>query len=450
MPQSFPTNPASIAATDRTVAVPPRPPVTRAIVAGVAATLVGIVGFGAWAALTPLASAALAPGTVTVDTSRKTVQHLDGGIVAEILVREGDRVEAGQPLMRLDDLETRSMVALLEAQLWALLAQEARLEAERDGRPAIVAPKPLAERRGAPAVAGILAGQERIFASRLASLDGRAQVTRQRIAQFEAQIAALHAQIDAGKRQMALIREEAEAVEEMVRKGLERKPRLLALLRQKVELEGRRDELAGRIAEAREGIAQAELEILGLRADRQSEVTAELRDVQNRRAEAEEKLAAAQVRQGRRDVLAPEAGTVMNLRYFAPGAVVPAGRDILDLVPRDDRLVIDARVNPTDIDVVRPGLPAKVVLTAFKSRTTPQIDAQVVRVSADALTDERSGLPYYLTRIVVDAAQLGALDGVRLQPGMPAETLILTGERTMLRYLMQPFEDSVRGAFRED
>ncbi|MBK4723430.1 HlyD family type I secretion periplasmic adaptor subunit [Azospirillum sp. YIM DDC1] len=431
-------------------ALPPRPPVGRFIAAGLALTAAGFGGFGAWAALVPLASAAVAPGIITADSNRKSVQHLEGGIVVEILVRDGDRVVAGQPLMRLDDLETRSTVTLLEGQLWALLAQEARLLAERDGAAGVTLPALLAGKGADSTVAEIIGGQERIFASRRASLDGRTIVTRQRIAQLEAQIAGLEAQRKAGVQQLALIREETTAVAEMVAKGLERKPRLLALMRQAVELEGIQGDLANRIAQAREGIAQAELEILGMHADRRSEVAIELRDVQTRRAEAEEKLAAATIRQGRRDVLAPEAGAVMNLRHFASGAVVAPGETILDLVPLDDRLVIETRVSPTDIDVVHAGLPAKVVLSAFKSRTMPQVDGTVLRVSADAVTDERTGQPYYQARVAVDTTQLAALKDVHLLPGMPAETLIVTGERTLLRYLAQPVADSFRKAFREE
>ncbi len=429
---------------------PAGPPVRTLIAAGALAALVGFGGFGGWAALAPLASAAIAPGTVTVDGNRKTVQHLDGGIIAEILVREGDRVAAGQPVMRLDDLETRSTIALLDGQVWALAAQEARLAAERDGRADVTFPAELTALTGERAVAEILAGQQRIFASRRTSLDSRAEVIRQRIAQQQAQIAALDAQRAAGRGQLALIAEEVVGVEIMVRQGLERKPRLLALQRQQVELEGQQGDLANRMAQAREAIAQAELEILSLRDDRQSEIATELRDVQVRLAEAREKRAAAAVRQGRRDVVAPVAGVVMKLRHFAPGAVVTPGGDILDLVPQDEPLVIDAHVSPTDIDVVRAGLPAKVVLSAFKSRTTPQLAGRVTRVSADALTDERTGTAYYRAQVEVDAGELAALDGVHLQPGMPAETLILTGERTLLRYLLQPIEDSFRRAFRED
>lgn len=430
--------------------VPAHPPVGRLVATGVVLAVVGFGGFGAWAALAPLSSAAIAPGVVTADSNRKSVQHLEGGIIAEILVREGQGVAAGQPLMRLDDLESRSTVTVLEEQLWSLLAQQARLSAERDGLDALAVPTVLAVRADHPVVSDILAGQERIFITRRTGMDGRAAVTRQRVAQLDAQIAALEAQRAAGRRQLVLIQEEVDAVSEIVAKGFERKSRLLGLMRQAAELDGNQGDLANRIAQAREGIAQAEQEMLGLRADRHSEVAAELREAQTRRAEIAEKLAAAQVRQTRRDLLAPESGTVVNLRHFVAGAVVAPGAAVLDLVPSDDALVIEARVNPTDIDVVHVGLSAKVVLTAFKTRTTPQIDGTVTRVSADALTDERSGQPYYAARVTVDAAQLGALKDVRLQPGMPTETLIVTGERTLLTYLTQPIQDSFRKAFREE
>ena len=431
-------------------AVPDLPPVRRALLAGAALAVVGFGGFGAWASLAPLSSAAVAGGIVVADTNRKTIQHLDGGIVAEILVRDGDRVEAGQVLMRLDDLETRSTVTLLEDQRRAHAAQEARLLAERDGADSLIFPADLAALRADAGMAEILSGQERIFESYRASLESRTEVTRQRIAQYRSQISAFEAQLAAGRRQLYLIQEELAGVRELFAKGLERKPRLLALQRQAADLDGEQGEFANRIAQAREAIAQAEMEILSLRADRRNEVTAELREVQMRLAEVREKLAAARVRQGRRDLVAPEAGTVLNPRYFAPGAVVPAGGPVLDLVPLDDRLVVEARVRPRDIDVVHAGLPAKLVLSAFKMRTTPQIDARVIRVSADALKDERTGEFYYTARVAAAPDQLEKLGDLRLQPGMPAETLIVTGERTLLQYLLQPVRDTFRTAFREE
>jgi HlyD family type I secretion membrane fusion protein len=429
--------------------LPELPPVGRPVLMGIMLTLFGFGGLSVWATLAPLASAAVAPGIVTADTNRKTVQHLDGGVIAEISARDGDRVEARQVLMRLDDLETRSVVTLLEGQRRAYAAQEARLLAERDGRDTLVFPDDLAALRSSADMAEILSGQERIFQSRRVSLEGRADVTRQRIAQYQAQIKAFEAQFDAGRRQLDLIREELKDVEELTAKGLERKPRLLALKRQAAGLDGEQGEFQNNMAQAREAIAEAEMEILRIRADRQSEIAAELREVQTQLAQVMEKLAAAQIRQGRRDVLAPEAGTVLNLRYFAPGAVVPPGGPILDLVPRDDSLVVEARVKPSDIDVVHVGLPAKIVFSAFKSRTTPQIDGKVTRVTADALKDERTGEFYYVARVAADPAQLEKLSDVHLQAGMPAETLIITGERTVLQYLIQPIRDTFRSALRE-
>jgi HlyD family type I secretion membrane fusion protein len=351
--------------------------------------------------------------------------------------------------MRLDDLETRSVVALLEGQRRAYAAQEARLLAERDNMDKLVFPTDLADLRSDPDMAEILSGQERIFQSRRASLNGRTDVTHQRIAQYQAQIKAFESQFNAGSLQLALIREELVDVAELTAKGLERKPRLLALKRQAANLEGSQGEYLGNVAQAREAIAEAEMEILSVAADHQSEVATELREVQTQLAEVTEKLAAAQIRQGRRDVVAPEAGTVLNLRYFAPGAVVPPGGPILDLVPRDDSLVVEARVRPSDIDVVHAGLSAKIIFSAFKSRTTPQIDGKVTRVTADALKDERTGEFYYLARVSADQAELQKLKDIQLQAGMPAETLIITGERTMLQYLTQPIRDSFRTAFRE-
>lgn len=427
-----------------------KPPVGRSLAAGIFLAVAGFGGFCAWATLAPLSSAAVAPGIVTADTNRKTVQHLDGGVVGEILVRDGDHVEAGQVLMRLDDLETRSIVTLLEGQRRAYAAQEARLLAEQRRADRLVFPASLAALRGDPEMDEILTGQERIFESRRASLKGRITVTRQRIAQYDAQIGALNAQLASGRGQLALFREELAGVQELADKGLERKPRLLALKRQAVDLEGEQGEYTNRIAQAREAIAEFELEIIRMEADDQREVATELREVQMRLAEVKEKLAAAQVRQGRRDVTAPEAGTVLHMRYFSTGAVVPPGGPILDLVPRDDRLVIEARVRPTDIDVVHVGLPARVIFSAFKMRTTPQLEGTVSLVSADAMTDERTGVTYYTARVTVDAGELGKLGGRQLQPGMPAETMIVTGERTMMEYLLQPISDTFRTAFREE
>lgn len=418
------------------------------MLAGLAAIVVGLGGFGCWAALAPLSSAAVAPGVIQVDSNRKAVQHRDGGIIAELLVREGDRVAAGQLLLRLDDVESRAAFDVLEQQYHALLAQEARLIAERD-QAELRWPAILERRAGRPEVASILAGQEHILRSRQDTLTGQVEIMNRRIGQYGAQITALEAQLSAGERQRELIREELVNVRALLARGLERKPRLLALEREAARLDGAQGDYRGRIAQMREAIAEAELQIIELRAARLEEVAAELQDVEGRRAEVEEKLAAAEVQLVRHEVVAPAAGTVLDLRYFTPGGVIPAGGTILDIVPDEDRLVIDARVQPVDIEDVQGGMAAQVVLSGLQGRSTPYLDGLVVRVSPDALTDERTGTPYFLARVEVDRAQLSRLAGVELSPGMPAEVLIVNRERTALDYLLQPVRDSFRRAWRE-
>jgi HlyD family secretion protein len=429
--------------------VPDAPPVGRVVFGGALVLGLGLGGFALWAAEAPLASAAVAPGAIAVDTHRKLVQHLEGGIIAELLVREGDRVAAGQVLVRLDDLEAKSLHALFEGEYLALRAEEARLEAERENAGALVFPFALEAQRHRADVAEILAGQARIFASGRDALAGQIAVIEQRIAQLRAQIAALQAQFRAGEDQLRLIEEEAAAIRELVDKGLERKPRLLALERQAAQLQGQQGDFANRVAQAHEAIAEAELEILNARRLRIEKAAVELRQVGTRRAEVQERMTAAAVKLTRREVVAPQDGTVLNLRYHTVGGVVAPGGDILDLVPAGDRLIVEARVSPIDIDAVHAGQKARIALTAYSGRSTPQLDGEVLHVSADALADPNTGQKYFLARVAVDGEQLDKLEGVSLAPGMPADAFIETGHRTVLDYLIQPLTDSFRRAFRE-
>jgi HlyD family secretion protein len=418
------------------------PRTARTIAAGVLTIALGIGGFTTWAATAPLASAALAPGVIGVESNRKTVQHLQGGIIAELLVREGERVRAGQVLVRLDDIETRAQFEMLDTQHAALLAEEARLLARRDDQPKLVFPGTLTARSGEPKVAEILFGQRQIFDRERTALNGRIDILHQRIAQHEAQIVST-------SDQLALIREELAVVVELVAKGLEKRPRLLLLQRTAAGLTGSLADFQGRIAAARQAIGEAEFEIASLRQDDMREVATTLRDVQSKRAEIAEKLGAAVSRQSRQDIPSPADGTVLNLQYFAPGAVVKPGGAIMDIVPGDDRLVAEARVQPNDIDVVHADLPAEIVLTAYKSRTTPRLMGTVTRVSADAVIDEKTNLPYFKAQVRIDPRELAKVPEVHLAPGMPAEVFIVTGEWTALDYLIQPLRDSFHRAFRE-
>ena len=419
------------------------------IVAGILVTLCFFGGFGAWAALAPLASAAVAPGSVTVDSHRKTVQHLEGGIIAELLVRNGDRVKAGQILLRLEDVEARSAFDLLKSQSYALRAQEARLIAEREGQSAPAFHAELLAAAADPEVAEILAGQRQILATRTQVLIGQTAVIDQRIGQYEAEIESLKAQIASGEVQLRFISEELEGVGELYDKGLEKKSRLLSLKREAARLKGLQGDYEGRITRAEQGIAEARMEALSLKEQRNAEVVSDLRDVQIELAEVTERMRAAESRLQRTEILAPQDGLVVDLRYFTTGGVIEPGAPILDIVPEDESLVVDAQLDPTNIDEVRAGMTAEVRLVSFKQRVTPTVAGSVKYISADALVDERTNRTYYSARIELSRSDLDRLGAVRLHPGMPVEVMIATSERTALDYFLSPISESFSRAFRE-
>jgi HlyD family type I secretion membrane fusion protein len=429
--------------------VPLRPKIGAPLAAGALLLGVFFAGFGGWAALAPLSSATVAEGVIRVETHRKTVQHLEGGIVREILVNEGDKVTAGQVLMRLDKTQSSTTVSVLQDQQDALLALQARLEAERDGLNAIEFPAELLGRQSDPKVATVIDGQKKIFESRRQSLQAQLGILSQRVDQLGSEIAGHKAQLASANEQIQLTQEEIATVTDLLNRGLERKPRLLALQRQQSYLEGSRGEQLGAIAKAQQEIGEAKLQSADLLDKRSSEIALELRDTQSRLLEARQKLGAAVDVDNRMEVVAPVSGRVVDLKVHTLGGVVRPGDALLDIVPQSDELVVEARVRPVDIDAVHAGLPAQVALTAYKQRTTPRLDGRLVTVSADALTDETRHLSYYSAEIHIDSSELAKLSGVQLYPGMPAEVMIVTGERTLLQYFIQPVLDSFHRAFRE-
>jgi HlyD family type I secretion membrane fusion protein len=429
---------------------PQGPPVRGLILTGALIIALFFGGLGAWAARAPLASAALAPGLVAVESNRKTVQHLEGGIISALLVRNGDRVRQGQVLLRLDPVESRAEFEQLEGRRLALLAQRARLIAERDAAPDLVLTPELAGREAEPQVAELLAGQRRILAARNEVAEGQAAVLQQRIGQYEAEIVSLEAQAASGREQLKLISEELKGVAELFRKGLEKKARLLALEREAARLQGLQGDYAGRVTRARQGIAQTEMEMLAQRQERDAETVSDLRESEVELAEISERRRIAEARLTRTEITAPQDGIVLNLHYFTAGGVVEPGAPILDIVPEAERLVIDAQLDPVNIDEVHPGLTAQLRLTAFKQRITPVLPGRVTQVSADALSDERTGRRYYTARIEIDPAELERFGAAKLYPGMPVDVMIETGRRTALEYLLTPVSESFARAFREE
>jgi len=426
-----------------------RPKVAGSVLLGLLTLLLFIGGLLAFSALAPLSSGAVAQGEIAVPGNIKTVQHLEGGIIRELLVTDGDRVGADQVLLRLDDAQARASWELIQGQWLALKAQEARLIAERDGVKELIFPPELTAVADDDAARKILRGQEAIFTTRRKALEGQRRILMQRKDQLRAEIASMQAQVKSAEAQMKLIRQEMKGVEALVRKGLERKARLLGLQRQAAGLEGSRGEQLGLIARTRQRIGETEIAILNLENERLTQVTSDLRDVQAKLADLEERRRAARDVLDRRTIRAPQGGVVVNMRFFTPGGVIGPGQPILDIVPETDELTVEARIRPVDIDVIKTGMRARVTLAAFKQRTTPTLLGRVVYVSADALEDPRTGQPYYLARIEVSPEEKARLGKRRLMPGMPASVSIEAGEKTLLEYLIDPMRDNFRGALSE-
>ncbi len=424
--------------------------IARPVSIGVAVVVAFFGGIGGWAAVATLESAAIAPGVVTVASNRKTVQHLEGGIVGEILVRDGDEVTAGQVLIRLDETRPRATLELLRGRRRSAAALEARLVAERDGDDSVRFPDWLLDEGDDPEVRAVVEGEMSIFVARARTLASQVAVLGQRIAQFGEEITGLEGQLAAEDTQLALIAEEMTAVEVLLEKGLERKPRLLALQRRAAEIEGSRSANLAAIARARQNIGEARLRISELETARINDVVEQLRETQNALFDLSERLNAATDVMRRTEIRAAQDGTIVNLQVHTPGGVIVPGAPLLDIVPSEDALIIEARVDPRDIDVVHWGLPARVRLTAYKQRDAVPMDGRVVSVSADSIIDERTGQAYDLARIKLDKDPADVMQGVSLYPGMQAEVMIVTGERTVLEYILAPFSRSIDRALRED
>jgi HlyD family secretion protein len=407
-------------------------------------------GLGGWAAYAPISGAAIAPGVISPDGERRAVQHLDGGIVQMLLVHEGSDVDAGQPLLILDPSASQASRELLQKELLGNLAIRARLVAERDNADAVAYPDEL--RAGKPEVEaqGLMDMQSALFLTRSGARNQKKEVLRQQITQHEQAILGFEQQRSFQLRQLALLRDEASDIAPLVAKGLERKPRLLALQRTEAEVSGNLASTVANAAKSRQAIAEASAQIDAVETDYKQEVGGKLAEVEATLAGVREKLRAASDVLGRTVIAAPLAGTVVSLKANTVGGVVVAGQTILEIVPRDEELLVDARVSPNDIDEVRPGLPARVVMTGYSQRTTPPLVGKVRHVSADRFVDDKTNQPYYLVRIELSPEHVRAAGAhVSIKPGMPAEVMVLTAERTMLDYLVEPLVASIRRSFRE-
>jgi len=409
-----------------------------------------VLGFGVWSAFAPLESAAIAFGVVESESSRKTIQHLEGGIIREIRVKEGDLVRAGQILITLDDTKARAEAQSLQGQLWDAVAREARLQAEQRGDDRVSFPDTLErEANGNSAVAVVLAAQRSIFDTRRQAFQSQVEVNAKRRSQTEKEIEGLKGQEAAAVRRVAIVREEVATVAALLDKGLERRPRLLNLERERADIEGRRDEIAAQISRADQVVSESQANLLKLESDRRSEISQALREAQNQIFQNRERLQAAQDQLSRTAVTAPEDGVVTELQVHTPGGVIGAGAPLMELVPRQDRLIVTARVKPEDIDVVHVGLSAEVSLLPYNQRRVPRLHGTVTHVSADRVLDKRTDQPFYAAKVRVEDPRASAI-GIRIVPGMPSQVFVKTGRGTVALYALRPLLDSFDNAFRED
>jgi HlyD family type I secretion membrane fusion protein len=408
-----------------------------------------LLGFGLWAVIVPLDSALMAPGVLVVESHRKTIQHLEGGIVADILVKDGQVVKTGQTLIRLDETQARASLAALQGQRDALAAQEARLAAERDGKDHIDFPADLLARKSDPAVAAAIAGEESTFNTRHTTLSRQIDILLQRNRENRTIIAGLKAQQQALATQSQLMKTETSSVQSLYDKGLATLPRLSELKRSAADLGGNSGQTAEKIAQTQISIGENNLQIENLRNQQLSDIVKQLRDVQTQEYDVADKLTAARDIVSRTRITAPVTGTVVNLSVHTRGAVIKPGESVMDIVPVADKLEVDARVRPEDADAVHPGMTARINLSAYKQRRLPIIAGAVQTISADRLTDEKTGQAYFDAKILVDRGALADYPEARLIPGLPVEVAIDTGSRTLFRYLTEPISDAFWRGMRE-
>jgi epimerase transport system membrane fusion protein len=414
--------------------------------------VIGVVflGFGGWAGVAPLDSAAVAPAVVAVESSRKTVQHLEGGIVQTLNVREGQMVQAGEVLLELEGRQFRAELDVLRAQRLNLAAQEARLLAERDGLAAVRYPDVAGLAADDARVLDARHGQDTLFKARRRSHEGEVAMLRQTVSQLRAQVSGLASVQSSKKSLIASYEGEITDLQALIAEGFVNRQKLRDYERNVTTLRGELAELHSSAAAAQAKIGETELRMLQVEREFQTAVATELGEVQAKLSDLNERFGAADDRVARALIRAPVSGRVLRLQVHTLGGVVTAGQPLMDIVPEKEELILEGRVAPVDIDRVRAGLGATIRFSSFRRDEVPDIRGTVQSVSADRLVDEASGTAFFLARVGIDAAERERLRTVALQPGMPAEIMINTGARTLLGYLWEPLGDSIARSFRED
>jgi HlyD family secretion protein len=424
--------------------------IRRHLVVGVSAVVLLAGGVGGWANTTELAGAVIAPGQLVVNDAVKKVQHPTGGVVGELRVHEGDHVKAGDVVVRLDETQTRANLQIVLKSLDEIAARQAREEAERDAAQKIAFPTDLLARMSDPDVAHVVEGEHKLFEIRRAARAGQKAQLSEQIAQSQEQIEGFNKQVVGKAREIDWIQQELKGVRELWQKKLVQFTRLTTLERDAAKLEGERGSLMASIAQAKGKIAETELRILQVDEDMRSEVGKDLAEIRAKRSELVEKRVAAEDQLKRVDIRAPQDGFVHELAVHTVGGVItPQGEPLMLIVPEDDKLVVEAKVQPQDIDQLHLGQTAVLRFSAFSQRTTPELNGSVTMVSADVSVDEKTQKSWYTIRVGVPAEELSRLGNVKLVPGMPVETFVQTSSRTVMSYLIKPMHDQITKAFRE-
>jgi membrane fusion protein, type I secretion system len=423
--------------------------IRRNVLGGMAVFVILVAGVGGWAGTTPLSGALVTSGSIVVDSHVKKVQHPTGGVIGDLRVHEGDRVHGGDIVARLDQTVTQANLAIITRGLDELVARKARLATERDGSDLISFPQALSRRASEPEIAQIMEGELKLFELRRSARAGQKAQLHQQAAQLREEIVGLTAQQKAKAQEIELINRGLEGVRDLFAKTLIPITRLTQLEREATRLDGERAQLIAAVAQTKGKIAEIELKIFQIDQDLSSEVAKEMRDIDAKIGEFVERKVSAEDQLRRVDIRAPQDGTVFQLSVHTVGGVVGPGETIMLIVPNDENLTVEAKVNPQDIEQVQLNQRAALRFSAFNSATTPEIHGRISRISADTTSDQRTGQTYYTVRIAMSAEELSRVGQVKLVPGMPVECFIQTGERTALSYFLKPLQDQLMRTFRE-
>lgn len=419
---------------------------------GLIISIVVIIFFFLWGGLAPLDSAAISHGTIVFDSYRKTIQHLEGGIITEIKVKEGQEVKTGDTLIVLNQASSKASLELLLKQMQTAKASEARLISEIDGKDKInFDDESITKNMQDPAVIKIIDGQNLLFKSRTSDINGKIEVLKQRNLQLSEQIKGLEAQKSATIAQQKFIHQELINLRQLFKEGLVIESRLIEQERKAAELEGSLGQYISEIAKIKDSMTETDLQIINVKNEFNRSVMEELKETQAIINEVNEKMQASSDILKRTVITSPINGKVTGLKYHTIGGVITPGVQLMDIVPKKDELIVESRINVNDIDIVHEGLSAKVMLSAFRNSFFPKVTGKVIYVSGDSFNDDKTGQPYFLAKILLDEKSVKELPkNVKLYPGMPAEVFVKTGETTILNYLMNPIILSLQKSFRDN